>query len=165
MSRNQGSTGLILATVLLAFALSLWPLPNALGLLRPNWLALVLCYWLLETPGRIGLGVAFALGLTADLVFGTLLGEQALRLCVIAFIVLRFRARLHFFTLPQQTLAILALLLNDRIVVLMVRALSGEGIPPPDFWIAPLVGALIWPLLCLLLDDLRMRLRDRSPTP
>ena len=163
MSRQHGSN-LILATLLSAFALALLPLPDYLAAFRPNWLALVLCYWVLEAPARVGLGVAFVLGLAADLVFGTLIGEQALRLCVIAFIVLRFRPRLRFFTLLQQALAILALLLNDRVVVLMIRVLSGEGLPPWQFWIAPWIGTLVWPLLYLLLDDVRLRLRLRGPS-
>jgi len=164
MSRQHGSN-LILATILSAFALALWPVPDYLAAFRPNWLALVLCYWVLEAPARVGLGVAFLLGLAADLVFGTLIGEQALRLCVIAFIVLRFRPRLRFFTLLQQALAILALLLNDLVVVLMIRVLSGEGLPPWQFWIAPWIGTLIWPWLYLLLDDVRLRLRLRGPSP
>lgn len=160
--RRQHGSNVILATFLSAFALALLPLPDYLAAFRPNWLALVLCYWVLEAPARIGLGVAFMLGLAADLVFGTLIGEQALRLCVIAFIVLRFRPRLRFFTLLQQALAILALLLNDRVVVLMIRVLSGEGLPPWEFWIAPWIGTLVWPLLYLLLDDVRLRLRLRG---
>ncbi len=163
MTRDQSGSSFTLFTVLAAFALSLWPLPEYLAAFRPNWLALVLCYWILETPGRVGLGRAFLLGLAADLVFGTLIGEQALRLSVIAFIVLRFRPRLRFFTLPQQALAMLALLLNDRVVVLMIRALSGEGLPPANFWIAPCIGTLVWPWLYLLLDDVRLRLRMRTP--
>lgn len=162
MSRQRNGMGLILATMAIAFALALWPLPEYLAAFRPNWLALVLCYWVLETPERVGLGVAFLLGLAADLVFGTLIGEQALRLAVIAFIVLRFRPRLRFFTLWQQAFAVLALLLNDRIVVLMIRALAGEGVPPATFWIAPGIGALCWPWLYLLLDDVRLRLRMRE---
>ncbi len=162
MSRARAGGSLLWASLLMAFALALWPLPDYLAAFRPNGLALVLCYWVLEAPQRAGLGLAFGLGLCADLVFGTLLGEQALRLCVIAFILLRFRAQIRYFTLLQQALAILALLLNDRIVVLMTRALSGEGWPPPSFWFAPLVGALIWPWIFLLLDDLRLRLRARE---
>ncbi len=162
MRRQRSGMGLILATMGIAFALALWPLPEYLTPFRPNWMALALCYWLLEAPDRVGLGVAFLLGLVADLVFGTLIGEQALRLAVIAFIVLRFRPRLRFFTLWQQAFAVLALLLNDRIVVLMIRALAGEGMPPSAFWIAPCVGALCWPWLYLLLDDVRLRLRLRE---
>lgn len=164
MSRRRDSFGLIMGTAVAAFVLALWPLPDYLAAFRPNWLALVLCYWALEAPGRVGLGVAFLLGLAADLIFGTLIGEQALRLCVLAFIVLRFRPRLRFFTLLQQALAILVLLLNDRVVVVMIRALSGEGWPTWEFWVAPFIGALLWPWLFLLLDDVRLRLRHREPS-
>lgn len=162
MSRQRGGSGLIVATLLVAFALALWPLPDQWGYYRPQILVLVLCYWLLEAPDRIGMGAAFLVGLAADLMFGTLLGEQALRLSVIAFLVLRFRPRLRFFTLLQQARTILLLLLNDRVVVLMVRALSGEGMPGWQFWVAPFIGAALWPWLYVLLDDIRLRLRSRD---
>ena len=82
-----------------------------------------------------------------------------LSVVVLAFIVLRFRSRLRFFPLGQQALAVLALLLNDRVVTLMIRGFSGEAMPPATFWIAPLVGTLAWPLLYVLLDNLRLRQR------
>ena len=74
-------------SLLLALLLGLLPLPGVLQALRPYWLALVLAYWLLEEP-RNGWAwaSAFALGLLADLAFGGLLGEQSLRLVVLAFI-------------------------------------------------------------------------------
>jgi rod shape-determining protein MreD len=162
VSRQRDRSGLMLASLLLALPLSVLPLPGMLADARPYWLALVLSYWLLETPHRAGLGLAFVLGLLADLVSGTLLGEQALRLCVLAFIVLRFRARLRFFPLWQQSLAMLALLLNDRVVVLMVRGFTGEGMPAWSFWLSPGVGMLLWPWVFLLLDDLRLKLRQRE---
>ena len=81
------------ASVLVALLLGLLPLPELLQPLRPSWLALVVAYWVLEDPERYGLGFAFVIGLLADLTFGSLLGEQALRLAVMAFILQRFRAR------------------------------------------------------------------------
>lgn len=162
MSRQRDRAGLMLVSLLLALLLSVLPMPAGLAPLRPFWPALVLAYWLMETPHRAGLGLAFALGLAADLVSGSLLGEQALRLCILAFIVLRFRARLRFFPLWQQALAMLVLLLNDRIVVLMVRGFTDEGMPALSFWLSPLVGMLLWPWVFLLLDDLRLKLRPRE---
>jgi rod shape-determining protein MreD len=103
--------------------------------------------------------VMFALGLAGDVLSGDLLGEQAARLCVLGFIVLRFRPRLRFFPMWQQSLAVLALLLNDRIFLLMIHAFAGDPLPAPSFWLAPLTGTLAWPWLFLLLDDLRTRLR------
>ena len=113
-------------SLLLALLLGLVPLPAILQPLRPYWLALVLAYWVLEEPDKVGLGVAFLLGLLADLVFGGLLGEQAMRLAILAFILDRFRARLRFFPLSQQALAIGGLLLNDRVVSAAIHLVLGE---------------------------------------
>jgi len=76
--------------------------------------------------------------------------------------VLRFRSRLRFFPMWQQALAVLALLANDRVVSLMVRAFSGDPMPTASFWYAPFAGMLAWPWVFLLLDDLRARLRTHE---
>ncbi|MGH8078087.1 MAG: rod shape-determining protein MreD, partial [Lysobacter sp.] len=132
------------------------PLPPTLQPLRPYWLALVVAYWVIEDPNRVGLGFAFLVGLLADLTFGSLLGEQALRLVVMAFILQRFRARLRFFPLSQQALAIGGLLLNDRIVTAAVQFALGKPALPAMFWLAPLAGMLLWAPVFLLLDALRL---------
>jgi rod shape-determining protein MreD len=146
-------------TLVFALLSMLVPLPTALEAFKPYWPALILLYWALESEHRVGLGLAFTVGLAADLLNGVVLGEQALRLCALTFIALRFRSRLRFFPMWQQALAVLALLLNDRILLLIVRLLAGDSLPPASWWISPFVGAALWPFLFLLLDDLRARLR------
>ena len=147
------------ATLGLALLLMLLPLPAAIAPFKPYWPALVLIYWALESGDRVNLGLAFMIGLGADVVDGVLLGEQALRLTALVFIVLRFRSRLRFFPMWQQGLAVLALLLNDRILQLAVRAFASEPLPTWGYWISPLIGALLWPFVFLLLDNLRARWR------
>ena len=148
-------------SLLLALLLGLLPLPGVLQPLRPYWLALVVAYWVLEAPERVGLGFAFGVGVLADLLYGGLLGEQALRLVIMAFILQRFRARLRFFPLTQQALAIGALLLNDRIVDAAIHLALGQPRLPWNYWWAPLLGVALWPPLFLLLDALRLgRRRD-----
>lgn len=148
-------------SVVLALLLGLLPLPAILQPLRPYWLALVLAFWVIEDSDRVGLGFAFVLGLVADLAFGGLLGEQALRLVVMTFILQRFRAQLRFFPLMQQSLAIGGLLLNDRIVAMALHFALGEPLLPWSFWWAPLLGMLLWPPLFVLLDSLRLGRRSR----
>ncbi len=87
------NTWLLPVSVILALLLGLLPLPVSVRPIRPYWLALVLMYWVIETPGRVGIGFAFVMGVLADFLYGGLLGEQALRLVVMSFIVQRFRAR------------------------------------------------------------------------
>lgn len=158
MSRNRQQWVLPLS-IFAALLLGLLPLPPWLQPLRPYWLALAVVYWVIEAPGRIGLGFAFAMGLLADLAFGGLLGEQALRLVIMAFIVQRFRARLRFFPLSQQALAIGGLLLNDRVVSAVIHLVLGAPQHPWTFWWAPLLGMLLWAPLHFALDALRLRRR------
>lgn len=160
MSRSDAGLYWMPITLLLALLLGLMPLPEMVLSARPYWLGLVLIYWLLETPERAGMGVGFAVGLIGDLAFGSLIGEQALRLVVIAFIVQRFRARMRFFPLAQQSLAVFALLMNDRVIAAIVRMQLGQGLPHWSFWLSPVIALLIWPWLVMLLDTLRLRARN-----
>jgi rod shape-determining protein MreD len=159
MNRQRLSLWWFIGTLVFALLSMLVPLPAVLEPFKPYWPALILLYWSLESEDRVTLGLAFAIGLGADLLNGVVLGEQALRLCALVFIALRFRSRLRFFPMWQQTLAVLALLLNDRLLLLIVRVLAGASLPPASWWISPFVGAALWPFLFLLLDDLRARLR------
>ena len=159
MNKQRLSLWWFVGTLMFALLSMLVPLPRVLEPFKPYWPALFLVYWSLESEDRVTLGLAFVVGLCADLFNGVVLGEQALRLCALVFIALRFRSRLRFFPMWQQTLAVLALLLNDRILLLIVRVLAGASLPPASWWISPFVGAALWPFLFLLLDDLRARLR------
>lgn len=90
------NTWILPASIFIALVLGLLPLPMVVQPLRPYWLALVLAYWVIEEPDRVGLGLAFVAGVLADLLYGGLLGEQALRLVIMTFILQRFRARMRF---------------------------------------------------------------------
>ena len=159
MSRDHAQW-VLPVSLLAALVLGLLPLPAGVAPLRPYWLALVVAYWVLETPERAGLGFAFVVGILADLAFGSLLGEQALRLVIIAFILQRFRARLRFFPMSQQALAIGVLLLNDRVVASAVHLALGEPTLPWNYWWAPVLGMLLWPPLFVMLDALRLGKRS-----
>ena len=159
MSTRETSQLLLWISLALAFALTLMPLPVALEPMRPYWVALVLIYWNIEAGSLRHLGQAFAIGLTLDLMTGTLLGQHALGLVILVFLLERFRARIRFFPPWQQAAAILALLLNERVIQLWIIMLMDNAWPPWTWWLAPLFGVLCWPWLFLLLDALRQRRR------
>ena len=146
----------------LALVLSLIALPEPWNAFRPFWLGLLVIYWALESPSRMGLGMAFAIGIAADVLTGSLLGEQALQLVALTFIVHRIRLRIRFFPMLQQTLAVFALLVNDRALLLAMRVFRGEATPDWLYWIGPVVGMLLWPWLFLLVDLARRHVRARG---
>lgn len=144
----------------LAGVLTLVPLPDVLEPLRPYWIGLVMIYWAMEVPDPIHLGSAFLLGLLLDLLTASLMGLHALSLVVLVYLVRRFRARIRFFPPWQQALAVLALLVNDRIIQLWALLLLGEPLPTWRYWLAPLVGMAVWPWLFLAIDQARLASRQ-----
>jgi rod shape-determining protein MreD len=161
MSRLRSKGWVLPVSIGLALLLGLIPLPELLLPARPYWLALVLAYWVIETPEKVGLGFAFCIGLLADVMYGGILGEQALRLVMLTFILQRFRARIRFFPLSQQALAIGGLLFNDRVIDAAIHLLVGEPLLPWSYWWAPLLGMALWLPLYVLLDAVRLGKRGR----
>lgn len=151
-----------LGSLVVGLLLLVLPLPTALEMARPHLLALVLAYWALEAPGRWGIVGAWCAGLLADVLTGSLLGEQALRMAVLVLLVQRFRAQLRFFPAWQQAAAVGLLLINDLVLMLVLRGVAGIGMPSPGVLLAPLLGTLAWPWVFLALDALRLRHRERT---
>lgn len=152
----------VYGSLILGVIFAIIPLPEMVQAARPYLLAMLLAYWVMEAPLKVGLGTAFMFGLLSDMVSASLLGEQALRLVILAYLVQRFRARLRFFPLWQQALAIGLLLLNDRIVVAVIHQVVGAPQWPLISWFAPVIGMFLWPWLFIFLDLARLRARERS---
>ena len=162
MNSHRERISPVLITLAVAMVLTIFPLPAALIPMRPYWVALVLIFWCLDTHSLITMGNAFLVGLVLDLLTGSLLGMHALGLVILMFLVTRFRARLRFFPPWQQALSVLALLLNDRIILLWIISLEGDALPPASFWLAPLISTLLWPWVFLLLDRYRSLARHHK---
>lgn len=162
MKRMQAQGWAFWVGIAIALLLMLMPLPGSIQALKPYWLALVLIYWSLESADRVSVGLAFCIGLAADLLNGALLGDQALRLAVLVFITLRFRSRLRFFPMWQQSLSVFLLLLNNQVLQALIRAFAGDPAMPALSWLAPVIGAVIWPFVFLLLDDVNTRVRGKG---
>ncbi len=122
--------------------------------MKPYWVALMMIYWLLESGHLRKLGTVFMIGLLIDLLVGTLFGQHALSLLIMAYLLGLFRQRIQFMSGPQLTVVVFMLLVNDRVLQLWVLSLSGT-LPGWEYWLQPLAGAVAWPWLFLLMDRLR----------
>ncbi|NEZ02717.1 rod shape-determining protein MreD [Wenzhouxiangella sp. XN201] len=159
MSARERGQWTLLASLVAVVVLTLMPLPAVAEDARPYWAALVMIYWNLEGGRLRYLGQAFIGGLVLDLLTGSLLGQHALSLLIISYLVERFRFRIRFFPPWQQAAVVMLLLFNDRIVQLWIIGLVGDRWPNWQWWLAPVIGMLIWPWLFLLLDAFRQRER------
>ncbi|MBO3275072.1 rod shape-determining protein MreD [Pseudomonas schmalbachii] len=145
-------------SLLLALLLSVAPMPSFMEIGRPLWLAMVLTYWVLYLPHKVGMFTAWVLGLAADVLYGSLLGQNALVLGLIVFLVLNLQQRLRMFPIWQQCLVLLVVFGLAQLVQLWLNTLTGNRPPTLVFLLPALVSALLWPWVYALLRGLRVRL-------
>jgi rod shape-determining protein MreD len=142
----------ILLSLLAGLVLNLVPVNGAALTFRPDFLALVLLYWCIQAPRFVGVATAWAVGLIMDVGDATLFGQHALAYAVLAYGAEYFRRRVLRFPLWQQAVQVAALLAVCALVVLLVRFVGGASLPPWTYLAPPLIGALLWPLVSVLLQ-------------
>jgi rod shape-determining protein MreD len=136
-------------TMILALALNLVPLGRVPAM--PDFVALVLVFWNVHQPRRVGIGAAFLFGLMMDVHDGALLGQHALAYSLLSFFAITIHRRLLWFPVPAQALQILPLFIAAHAVALLVRMLAGGMFPGWALLAAPLLEAMLWPLASWLL--------------
>jgi rod shape-determining protein MreD len=159
MRTGRGGGWIIIASFLAALALTILPLPGWLAMIRPEWVALVLIYWCMALPGRVGVGFAWTIGLLLDVLRAALLGQHALSLAIVAYITLQLYQRIRVFPLWQQAVSVFILILLHLMLQLWIKGMSGNPPPALTFLLPALSSMLLWPLMFLGLRRLRRRYR------
>ena len=153
MDRPSGvPVGTVAASVFAAFVLAALPLAEWAEPWRPPWVALVLLYWCFAAPERVGVLAGWGCGLVLDVLVGTLVGQHALGLAVVAWLGRRIFRRVRLFPLWQQALSVFVVMAVNHLLVSWVSGLRGLPVDPTTHLSVPLAGALAWPWVSLLLE-------------
>ena len=156
LNKNTGGW-IIFTSLLIAFLLTALPLPNWANHWRPAWVALVLIYWCMALPGRIGIGIAWCSGLMLDVQQGALLGQNALGLALIAYFIIQTHKRFRIFPLVQQSCLIGFIIIFYLLISSWVRGIM--GIPPQTwtYWMPAFTSMILWPWVFVILRDTRRK--------
>ena len=150
----------IWASLIAALLLDMLPLGRVPWM--PDFLALVLVFWNVHQPLRVGIGLAFMFGLAMDVNQSALLGQHALSYTALSFAAAMIHRRLLWFSVPSQALQVLPLFALAHGVQLLIRMLGGGIFPGWIILVAPLVEALLWPVASVLLLVPQRRAPDRD---
>ena len=135
----------IALSLLVALILTILPLPIWMMWVSPPWILLVLIYWVLHDSYRVGVGMAWGMGMLMDLLCGTLLGEHALALTIVIYIVLRMRMRLCMYPLLQQGASIFCFTLLYLFILYTIQGFLNAAPGSALYWVAALSSLLCWP--------------------
>lgn len=154
----------IVLSLLVALVLNFVPWPNARAM--PDLVALVLVFWSIHQPRRIGLLVAWLLGLLMDTANGALIGQHALGYAVLAFLGNGLSRRVLGFPLLAQALHVLPILLATQVTMLAVRLVAGGTFPGLAFFAGSFIAAALWPVVSyVLLAPQRQAVNVDETTP
>lgn len=143
--------GFIVFTLVAALLCNLLPWSGWALWLMPDFVALIVLYWCIHEPRKIGFLTAWGLGLLMDIADGSLFGQHALAYIILAYAGMVLHRRVQRFAMLPQVLHVIPLLLFTSLVVLLVRALAGADFPGYAYFLGSFSGAALWPVLTHLL--------------
>jgi len=117
----------------------------------PDLVALILVFWSIHQPQRVGVGAAFLLGLIMDVHQSSLLGQHALAYSALSFLAIGIHRRILWFSVPSQALQLLPLFVAAHALTLVIRLLTGDFFPGWLLLLPPLIEAMLWPMVSVLL--------------
>lgn len=127
----------------------------------PDLLALVLVFWSIHQPQRVGIGAAFVFGILLDVHQGALLGQHALSYTVLSFLAIAIHRRLLWFSVPSQAIQVMPIFAASHAIELVARMTTGGSFPGFLMLLAPLIESFLWPVISVLL----LLPQRRTPNP
>jgi rod shape-determining protein MreD len=149
----------IWGSLLLALLLNMLPLGRTPWM--PDILVLVLVFWSVHQPLRVGIGAAFVFGLAMDVHQAALLGQHALAYTALSFFAITIHRRLLWFTVPSQAVQVLPLFAAAHAIEIAIRMLAGGTYPGWPVLLPPFIECLLWPVVSVLL----LAPQRRAPNP
>lgn len=157
--RLFSSYRVIYTTFFFGLLCAIFPLPIILNPFRPDWMILIIFYWVLALPHRVGVVHALILGLLLDLLLGSALGMHGLLFSIIAYVISIEYQRIRYFTLVQTTLLVgLFIFVSKLSLYLIASSLQDIVLHKYYFW-SIFTSMLIWPWLFLFMRFIRIRFK------
>lgn len=146
-------------TLLIAMMLTILPLPQWAAWYWPAWVFMVLLFWMMAVPHRVGIGAAFISGLLLDLLTGTILGQHALLFTLIAYFFIRFQVPIHSLPAWQQAILVFIATVIYFTLQYWIMAMAGLSSGTGKYWLPIITTTFLWPWARLLLRDYQFRFK------
>lgn len=149
--------GIILGTFVIALFLNMVQYPQWMKYAKPDWVMLVLFYWCLAIPQRVGVGCGWISGMVMDMLYYSLLGQHAIGKAFVALIAVVTHRRVRLYNLWQQCILVFIVASIDIGFTVWAYQLTADTEIRLVFWLSAVTSCLMWPIVYSLLRLLRHR--------
>lgn len=136
---------IMLLSFIIASVLSVYPLSASIAVFRPMWLIIALIFWLIFQPTLVGVWLAFTVGLVADLLTDSPMGQQAFCAILVAFFIKFISGYLKKLSATSVWLLATACLFIYQISLIFLHLVT-QGVFVPQLLYSVLISTLVWHL-------------------
>ncbi len=155
MKPIMNSSLVIILSTFLSVILTISTFP--LGYFSPDWIFLIIIYWIIAVPNMYNFFVIWLIGIITDVAVGSTLGMNALIYVFLLFIVKKLYKSLRYFTVIQQGIIVLVLMILKITFLLWIDAMLITDMYSVSMYWTTLTSALVWPIIFFSLRHLRRR--------
>lgn len=148
---------IIFLSFVVAFMMTLLPMPSWAVWVRPAWILMVIIFWASIMPYRVNVGIAWLVGIFLDVLNGTLIGEHALGFTIVTYLVVRMHTRFCMYPLIQQGLSVFIFVLVNQFIIFCVQGFIGDLPRNWLYWSPAVTSLLLWPWVSMIMQDCRRR--------
>jgi rod shape-determining protein MreD len=152
----------IVLTLVGAFILTMAPLPDWAEKIRPEWVAMVVIYWCIALPDRVGVFTAWVVGLFLDVATSSLLGQNAVAMALVAYLAIKLHLRIRLFPVWQQAMSVLVLIALYQMVTLWIKGMIGTTTQGWSYWLHSLSSMALWPVVFLVMEFVRRHYKAKA---
>jgi rod shape-determining protein MreD len=140
----------------IALCLSELPLAESLQVARPEWVMVVLIYWVMTMPHRVGIFSAWCVGVLSDVLHGQIIGQNSLILVIVAFFMQHLYQRVRMYLVWQQAGVVFLLVGMGQCIKYFIQAtMVGQTPESMLHLLSAVVSAVLWPCVYLILRAVR----------
>lgn len=149
---------IITLTFLIALVLTIMPMPDWFKYLRPEWMLMVMLYWSMALPEKMGIFIAFCCGLILDVGLSNYLGQRSIAFIICIFIMGKLYQSVRVLPEIQQIITMFFFFMLYKLILLWMYGMTNQA---PDniyyFFLSAVTSAILWPWLFILLREVRRK--------
>ncbi len=146
---------LVLITSLFGLLAAIFPVAESYKTMRPEFLCLLVIYWITASPQRLGVVYAWGVGMAQDIIEGVVWGAHGMALALVAYVCLVSYQRIRNYSVWHQSLWVFILVGAHQVIVNWIQGMLGYHSDAQGLLLSIFSSAFFWPILFLGLRRLQ----------
>ena len=150
--QNQVNIIVVWLSFIVALVLTLIKFPMAIESFVPNYVPMVVLYWVIVAPSKVNIGIGWFIGFMVDFLVGSTIGLHAIAIGFMVWIIVTQFENIAFYSLLQQTIVVGVVNFIGQFLLFWTEHIFGVVTVDYNFFWSCVSTVVLWPILAFLLN-------------